>query len=216
MARTITLISSTEGWGFANVRIYHGREARSLYIMGEIVNHTGYNQRINALGLALPTDRADGQMTTDAVLPGSEGVIQAANLADGRSMPFSFTVSLPNEVQLGEDSEALVSVDTDSAEPIREDLEILSDTFELSAWPAAFHVSGVWENPGLDLTKYAVIVVTAYGEDGRVIGWDWFYETDSANLSSGVHDFEVEITLPEIVAKLQLEVYSYKIQLFGY
>ena len=216
MARAITLISSTQGWGFANVRIYHDREARSLHIMGEVVNHTGYNQRINALGFALPTDRADNQMTAHAALPGSEGLMQAANLADDRSLPFSFTVSLPNEVQLGEDSEALVSVATGSAEPIREDLEILTDTFDLSAWPAAFHVSGAWENPGPDLTEYAVIVVTAYGEDGRVIGWDWFYETDPANLSGGVHDFEVEITLPEIVAKLQLEVYSYKIQLFGY
>jgi hypothetical protein len=216
MARTITLISSTQGWGFANVRIYHSPEARSLYILGEVLNHTGYNQRINALELALPTDRADNQITAYAALPGSEDLMQAASLADDRSLPFSFTVSLPNEVQLGDDSEALVHVSTGSAEPIREDLEILTDTFDLSPWPAAFHVSGTWENPGPDLTEYAVIVVTAYGEDGRVIGWDWFYETAPANLSSGVHDFEVEITLPEIVAKLQLEVYSYKVQLFGY
>ena len=77
-------------------------------------------------------------------------------------------------------------------------------------------MSGTFENPGPDLTDYVLVIVTAYDENGRVLGWGWQHEIDPTYLATGSHDFDVEIKMPEIVADLGLGIYAYKIQLFSH
>jgi Tol biopolymer transport system component len=213
----LTLMSPVDDWSFTNVHIYQDHISRTLRIWGEVANHTGDDQRIVAFIPVIRDDDGDfisveGWM---AFSPDYKALIQAVSLADGQSVPFDLTIHLPAEISLMDDARIVMHVAAEPGEPTRDDLDLPSYDFDLSQWPDAFRVSGTFENPGPDLTEYVVLVVTVYGEGGRVIGWGWRSETGPAYLASGTHDFEIESAMPEIVAERHCEVYSYKIQLFG-
>ena len=109
----------------------------------------------------------------------------------------------------------VLGVQANVSAPTRDDLDIPTDTFDLSAWPNILVVRGQWENLGLDLTEYLMVLVTAYGEDDQVLGWGRQLVTDPADLVHGVHDFEVQVELSALVAELDLELGICRLQLLG-
>ena len=106
-------------------------------------------------------------------------------------------------------------MEAEPGEPTRDDLDIPYDDYDLSGWPDYLQVSGLLEIPGQSLEEYLTVVVAAYDEVGRVIGWGWRRRTDDHYLMSGGHYFEVEVPAADFVSELDLEVESYKLQLFG-
>jgi hypothetical protein len=210
----MTPASSDEDWGFENVYAYYDDVFQELHLTGEVVNNTDQDQRITAL-TPVVYDQNENPVTLEDVEPleGYDGLIEIVNLAPGQSLSFGFFILLPLDVSFEDNYE--IVVEAEPAEPVREDLVITYDDFE-SYWPDFFYVNGTWENPGPALTEYILVVVTVYDEDEHVIGMGWSYEIGSSQLAVGEHDFEVEVTLWEIVAYLELEVYTYRVQLLGY
>jgi Tol biopolymer transport system component len=212
------LTSSAPGWGVANSHIYQDPETQVVHVWGELLNYTGRDRRITAFTPVVYD--GDGNPLSDdrsvAFLTDYEDLLEAVSLADGRSLPFGFTVDLPEGVLVENDYQVAVGVTAMVAEPTRDDLDIPFHEFDLSEWPEAFQVRGTFENPGPDLTDYLMVVVTAYDLEGRVIGSGWRYETDPAYLATGTHNFEVTVELSEAVADQNLEVGAYKVQLFAH
>ena len=206
--------SSEESWSFKNVHAHYDDVFQELYLSGEVVNETDQHQRITNL-TPVVYDRAGDPVTLEDVIPseGYDDLIEAARLAPGQSLPFGFLIWLPEGISVEENYE--VMVEAEPAQAARDDLVITYDDFE-SDWPYYFYVNGTWENPGSDLAEYVLVVVTVYDEEQHVIGLGSSYETGSSKLAAGEHDFEVDVELWEIVEFLELEIYNYKVQIFGY
>jgi hypothetical protein len=150
----------------------------------------------------------------DAIGRGYKELREGISLAHDRSLPFSFAIDLPEEAVVEDDYEFVLAAEP--AEPARSDLDIPYDDFDASNWPASFYVRGAYENPGADLSAYAAIVVTLYDMEEQVIGVGWLYEADdAAYLTTGEHEFEVEVEMWEIAEKLELTVATYRVQIFG-
>jgi hypothetical protein len=215
----LTFTSSTGEWEFSNVRVYQDQAAHALHVWGQVVNHSGDDKRIVDLVPVVHDENWEPitSLQQHTFASGSQDLFQSVSLADGRSLPFGFTIHLPQSVRLQDDYGITMYVSSESVEPARpdEDLDIPSNDYDLSGWPDTFSVSGSFENPGPDLSEYAVIVVTVYAVDGQVMGLGWRAETNPTYLSSGSHDFEVEIQFSEPLADLELGVGHYKIQIFA-
>jgi len=211
---TVTLESSEESWSFENIFGYYDDVYQELYLSGKVVNDTDQHQRITTL-TPVVYDQGGSPVTLEDVIPleGYDELIEAARLAPGQSLSFGFLILLPFDVSIQENYE--VVVEAEPAEAARDDLVITYDDFE-SDWPYYFYVNGTWENPGPELTEYVLVVVTVYDEEQHVIGMGSSYETGASQLAVGEHDFEVDVELWEIVDFLELEVYNYQVQLFGY
>jgi hypothetical protein len=209
---SITLTASHDGWGFVNVRAEHDRRDRLLRVWGELVNYTGGDQRVAALFPLLVYAGDDALVNFDQ--PYHQGLAQSATLADGQSIPFNLNLPWPNGVQLEDALTVVARVSAEPGQPKREDLDILPDGLALSGQIGTLHVDGAWDNPGPALDEYAMVVVTVYDEQGRVLGWGWQRETAPAYLASGAHDFSVAVTLSETVTRMD-QLYYYKVQLFA-
>ncbi len=215
LSPTLILTSSVSGWQVGHLRVYRDAE-RTLHVWGEVTNLTGEDQRIRALTPTFYDSQGDPLEGVAAITFVPDDVdLARVSLANGRRRPFSF-VARPSEAGALEDVQRIVlGVQANVSAPTRDDLDIPTDTFDLSAWPEALVVRGQWENLGLDLTEYLMVLVTAYGEDGQVLGWGRQLVTDPADLVHGLHDFEVRVALSELVADLDLELGTYRLQLLG-
>jgi Tol biopolymer transport system component len=214
---TFTLTASTDDWGLVNIHSYHDQQSQTLYVSGELVNNSGSDQQITSFTPSVLDE--DGASVWDGVWigvsPDFSELTRAASLTDGSSLPFDFTIHVTEPFPRAGSLAVVVDVSAEPAAPSRDDLNIPSNTFDLSRWPRALQVSGTFENTGADLTDFVAVVVTAFDAENHVLGWGWQYEVDPTYLVSGSHDFEVEVEMPELVSNLGLEIYSYKIQLVG-
>ena len=186
-----------------------------FHIWGKVVNNSGGPQRITTL-IPIVYD-ADGE-SIDAESMSSlldyDELRETISLDPEQSLAFSFVVFLPDEVAFEEDYE--IVVETELAEPARDDLKITFDESDLSEWPSYYVVAGTYENPGPDLSEYIVLIVTVYDVDAHVIGVGSFYETDTMFLGTGEHEFLVDVEMWANVDGLELEVETYETQIFGY
>jgi hypothetical protein len=212
-----TLALDTPGWSLANVRINHEPEMSALHVWGELVNYSGGDQRVETL---VPTLR-DGDyhpLTTEeaVVFPlGLDNMLADVSLADGHSVPFGFELHLPTDVSIENGQQIILSVIHSPAESTRENFDILHHSYDLVAWPERLEVNGVFDNPGPALQEYVTFVITAYDTEGRVAGWGWSQDTAASFLQEGGHHFVIRATGAEIVSKLDLQLGSYKVFLFG-
>lgn len=194
---------------------FYDEEFLEFYIWGEVVNNTDSPQIITSL---IPVVYAeDGTPLTSEedfeYLWGYEQLMGALSIAPEERLAFSCLVYLPEEI-VGEDNYEIL-IQAEPGEDTRDDLEIVRDDFNISDWPDSLSVEGTYNNPGPDLTEYVAAVVTAYDEAEHVIGVGWLYETDPSYLTTEEHDFTVTVFAWEVVDYLELEVYTYKLQLFG-
>ena len=205
-----------EAWGIENLYTFYDDDFLEFYIWGEVVNTSSDHQRITTLEPIVydadgePIDLADTIFSP----PDFDELMEAVSLDPEQSLAFSFVVLLPDEVIFEEDYD--IVVETEPAEPSRDDLTILFDEYDLSDWPFFFLVQGTFDNPGADLTEYIALVLTVYDINGHVIGVGWLRESTPPYLTAGEHSFEIEVELFDIVDWLELEMETYKIQLFGY
>ena len=131
-----------------------------------------------------------------------------------QSLAFGFVVLVPDEVAFEKDYD--IVVETEPAEPARDDLTVVFDEYDLADWPDLLLVQGSFQIAGADLTESIAFVVTVYDVDGHVIGVGWQYEATPPYLTAGEHSFVIEVELFEGVDWLDLEMETYKLQLFGY
>ncbi len=218
--RTITLTLGELGtnWSFKNVRAYQGQD-HSLRVWGELVNHSGRSRRINFL-LPLFIQNGDGDTISFDVSfflqPLYQDMFNSVSLNDGQSLPFDFDLYLPQDARLVGEAQVVMQLDLDPNRqiPNRENLNISSENLELSGELDVLRVSGFWENPGPSLNEYAIVVVTAYGQDDQVLGWGWQSGTDSDHLATGRHDFVVDVALADFVTDWE-QFYYYQVQLLA-
>jgi Tol biopolymer transport system component len=217
LGATPPFVSSTSGWSFANVQVYQDSEAQAFRVYGELVNYTEMDQHLIELVPVIRDDKGSAIATDQEVVfaPGFEDLTRVVSLAEGRSVPFGFSVHLPQGVLVGNDYSVAVSVVAEPGELTRDDLDIPYDDYDLSDLPDRLKVSGLFEIPAQPLEEYAAVVATAYDQEGRVVGWGWIHRTDDRFLMSGGHYFEVEMQAVDFASELDLEVASYKVQLFG-
>jgi Tol biopolymer transport system component len=214
---TLTLASSEDAWRFENVHIEQNQLDSSLHVWGEVVNHSGDNQRIISFVPFIQNKYGQPVHRGQSVFFPIDfrALIRSVGLADGQGIPFDFTLHLlPKGTWLEGETEIVVRVVSELAEPVRGNLDIIPDELDFAGQIDALYVSGVWENTGPDLNEHAAVVVTVYGDEGQVLGWGWHDETDPARLISDRHDFKVQITLSETVTDLD-QASSYKVQLFA-
>jgi hypothetical protein len=214
---TPTPVPEGEAWGYKNLFTYYDEDFLEFYIMGELVNQSGSAQRVMTFWPVVLD--ADGNQVTDrddvdAAASGYKELREGVGLPAGSSLPFSFLIDVPQDVTVDDNYDFVII--GEPAEPARDDLDIPFDDYDLVDWPNFFYVEGSYDNPGPGLTEYVAIVVTLYDEQERVIGIGWIYSTDSSLLAAGEHDFDLEIVPWDIVEWLELEVNTYKIQVFGY
>jgi hypothetical protein len=206
-----------KGWRFENVYTYFDDEFLEFYVQGDLVNDTEDDARIVSFWPVILG--ADGVPVTskgdvDAIAQGYKELRESISLAPGQSLAFSFLVDVPIEISIEDNYDFIVA--SEQVEAGRDDLDITDDAFDDSDWPYAFFVEGTYANPGSDLTTYVAIVVTLYNVEGQVLGVGWSLETSVPFLSAGEHGFEVSVDVWEGLDHLELEVYSYKVQVFGY
>jgi len=215
LTSTPTPTTSGRAWHLEKVFTYHDVEHQEFYIWGEVVNDTNSHQQITTLTPVVYG--RDGNPLTSAEVEsplGYDELRAAVRLPPTKSLAFGFRVYLPTDVPFDQDYEILV--ETEPVEPGRDDLDITHDEHDGLDWPDYFYVEGNYENPGLDLNEYVALVVTIYVGGDQVVGLGWAYETDDLHLQTGEQDFAVEVEMWEIVGELGLDVYSYKVQAFGY
>jgi Tol biopolymer transport system component len=217
LGRTPALVSSTAGWSFANVRIHPDPDRLALHVEGELVNYTGGDRRITDLIPAIRT--RDGNSITpvlEAVFPSDYvAALREISLADGHGLPLGLTVKLPPGISVEDVSSVSLNVVAEPGERTRDDLNVSFDDYDLSAWPDHLEVRGIFDNPGEPLDAYVMIAVTAYDQEGQVIGWGWSHYTQAAYLMGGGHFFVVDVPAADFVPDLGLDVGSYKIHIVG-
>lgn len=212
---SFSLSSKTNDWRFAKLRLEHDSFARTLHVWGEVVNESGTDQRIIAFVPVLWDHNGElVNVTRWRFFKGYSDLIPAVSVAQGQALPFGFRVSLPYNAQLRDGAEIMVHVAAESAEPDRDDLDIPENDFDLSR-PDELRVSGIIENAGPALNEGLTVVVTAYDDEGHVMGWGWQTETSPARLSDNTQGFDVSVQFSKPITDLDLEVESYKIQLFA-
>jgi hypothetical protein len=205
---------------FDKIFTHFDPEVQVFYVSGELVNGTGTYQHVSAL---MPVVLDEGRVPITSAehvvaFPGYDELREAISLAPEQNLSFAFEVFLPEEVPVVEDYEILV--EAEPADPPREDLDIIREDYLDSDWPEVFTVEGSFENPGPTLEYFAAVVVTVYdlhNDKERVVGVGWLYEDEElAFLQPGEHNFVVETELWDVIGSLQLDVYSYKVQVFGH
>jgi hypothetical protein len=204
-----------EAWALDGVLTYYDEFFSELYVWGAVVNESDAHWRLTTL-MPVVYDAQGDSVTSEADVDyffGYDELLAALSLAPGQSLAFSFIVSLPEDFAYRDQYEILV--EGSPAEPSRDDLDIVQDDFDDGDWPFAFYVEGMYENPGPDLSDYVAIVVTLYDVDERVIGVGWQYETDPYFFGPGENPFEVAVEIQEVIPEMELEVYSYHVQVFG-
>jgi hypothetical protein len=217
---TVTPNSSAAGeaWGFEKVFAYFDANTREFYIAGEVINNNDDHQRITMLTPVVLDENGSPVTSAEDVVPSVEDydqLLESISLAPDKGLPFAFKVSLPEEASFEEDPDFLI--ESEPAEPARDDLDIPFDDFDRSDWPGFFLVQGSYNNPGSSLQDYVAVVVTVYDDDERVIGLGWWdHNENPALLEPGEHDFLVEAEMWEIAETLALEVYDYDVQVFGH
>jgi hypothetical protein len=212
---SFSLISKTNDWRFTNLRLRHDSFARTLHVWGEVVNESGEEQRIIAFVPVLRDH--DGEwvnVESWSFLGGYADLIPEVSVAPGQGLPFGFRASLPAGTHLRDGAEITVHVAADPAQPDRDDLDIPENDFDLSRSDRLL-VNGIIENPGPSLEEELRVVVTAYDDEGRVMGWGWRTETDPTKLAAESQSFDVAVQFSKPIVDLDLEVGSYKIQLFA-
>jgi len=138
---------------------------------------------------------------------------EIVRLAPDQGLAFSFFVAVPSEIYVEDNYDFVVAAEpTDDG---RDDLDIVEDDYDDAGWPYSLYVNGVYDNAGANLSEYVAIVVTLYGDD-EVLGVGWSYESGGNFMETGAHDFEIRVQLWEGLDHLELELYSYKVQVFGY
>jgi hypothetical protein len=215
LTSTPTPTASGQAWHLEKVFTYHDAEHQEFYIWGAVVNDTNSHQQITTLTPVVYG--RDGNPITSAQIEsplGYDELRAAVRLPPTRSLAFGFRVYLPVDVPFDQDYE--IRAEMEPVESGRDDLDITHDEYDGLDWPDYFYVEGTYDNPGPDLNEYAALVVTIYVEDNQVVGLGWAYETDNIHLRTGERDFAVEVEMWEIVGELGLDVYSYKVQAFGY
>jgi WD40 repeat protein len=212
---SFSLVSKSDDWRFTNLRLRHDSFARTLYVWGEVVNESGEERQIIAFVPVLRDHNGELVSVERWMFSGGYAdVISEVSLAPGQGLPFGFRASLPVTARLRDGAEIVVHVAADPAQPDRDDLDIPENDFDLSR-SGQLLVNGIIENPGLSLEERLRVVVTAYDDEGRVMGWGWRSETDPAKLAAKSQTFEVTVQFPKPIADLDLGVGSYKIQLFA-
>ena len=203
-------------WRFEKTYTFYDDVFQEFYVMGELVNDTESHWRVTTFWPVV-LDMDDNYVTSkddvDATGSGYKDLREGISLGPGASLSYSFLVYLPDGVTVEDNFDFVIQAEL--ADPSREDLDIPSDDFDMSDWPIYFYVNGTFENPGPDLTEYVALVATLYDIDDQVIGMGWLYETNASLFSTGTHTFGIEVEVWEIVDFLELEVHSYKIQIFG-
>lgn len=180
-----------------------------------MVNNTSSDQRITTLMPIVYDENGDPITSAEYdPAPGYDELRTAVSLAPEQSLPFGFLMYLPDGVSFEGDYKVLV--EATPAERARDDLEISEHEFDLQDWPEYFSVTGTYENPGPDLTEYTAVVVTVYDESERVIGVGWSYATRTSLLTTGEHEFRVDVEMWDIVGSLELAWHDPKLQVFGY
>jgi predicted small lipoprotein YifL len=203
-------------WDFENIYAYYDDVYQEFYVWGELVNHTGDHQRVTTLWPVVYDEVGEAATTKDdvnAIGSGYKDLREGISLAPDQSLAFNFLVYLPEGVTVDDNYE--IVIESEPAEQGRDDLEIPYENFDDTAWPILFFVEGTFEIPAPDLNEYVAVVVTLYDEDDRVIGVGWLYEESSTYLTADSHDFEIEVEMWDVASDLELEVYFYKVQVFG-
>ena len=208
---------SEEGWHIENVFSYFDEDFLEFYVQGEIVNDTQDYMRIVELWPVILDDAGEPVTSEADVSVISKDYAQLreiVRLAPEQSLAFSFVIEVPSEIYVEDNYDFVIAAEpTDDG---RDDLDILDEDFDDEDWPYSLYVNGVYDIAGDDLSAYVAIVVTLYGDYDKVLGVGWSYESGGAFLETGAHDFEVKVQMWEALDHLELELYSYKVQVFGY
>jgi hypothetical protein len=204
---------------FENMFEDYDNGSQKLYISGEVVNNSDDPRRIIQLA-PIVYDDAGYPLTSNADVsyltmePDYLELLAAIILAPEQSLAFSAFIELPGDIPI--DNHYEVQVESEPVGPMREDLDIPRDDFDLTYLPQRFFVDGSYAIPAPDLTAYIAIVVTVYDQDDYVIGMGWRSWDASIDLAAGDHDFEIDATMWQGYEDLGLDVGWYKVQAFGY
>jgi len=186
-----------------------------LHVWGEVINESGVEQRIIAFVPVLLDHNSElVNVARWRFLSGYSDLIPEVSLAHGQGLPFGFRTAIPDSTRLRDGAEIMVHVAAEPAEPDRDDLDIAENDFDLSR-SDELRVSGILENPGPALKEALTIAITAYDDEGQVMGWGWRTETNLAKLAAKSQGFDVSVRFSKPITDLDLEVGSYKIQVFA-
>jgi hypothetical protein len=214
---TLTPTPEGEAWYLRGLYTYYDEDFHEFYVWGEVVNRSAIYQRVTSL-MPVVND-AEGEPVTSEEdvepLPGYDSLRELVSLKPEQSLAFSFLIYLPTGVPFSNNYD--IQVQVAAAEPYRDDMDIPlgSDTLDTSEWPVYAYVDGYFVNPGPDLTEYVAVVITLYDLEEHVIGLGWLVSIDPAYLATGQQSYAVEVESWDIVGALDLEVGTYKIQVFG-
>jgi hypothetical protein len=210
----VALVSATNGWQFENARVRHDPSTQSVHAWGEIVNRTGESKRIVAFVPVLQDGIGIVNVEQPDYVFGQRGLFSSADLAADATLPFGMTFTLPQGTRLQKHARIVVHVTAELGEPTSDDLRIAFNEFDLN-WPKTLRVSGEYEHPGRGYDEYVAIIVTAFGLDGQLMGWNWQHMTGPVDRSPGRHPFGVTIEFSPHIVDLNLDISYYKIQIFG-
>jgi hypothetical protein len=205
---TATPQSTAEAWPVEDVYTYVNTESIKLALAGQLRNASDSHQRLMSLlprvyeetGLPL-TDAGDVDAPPD--ISEYNDLVAMISLAPGATLPFNFTIDLPGDVSVDENYR--VVVEAEPSEPDRDDLYVDDYAVE-EDWP--LFVEGIYQVPDQDLTDYVAVLLVAYDSEGRIIGLGWFLGTESSDLSSGRHDFELDVWPAGSEEELKAEEYE--------
>ena len=182
-----------------------------------MVNNTGSDLRITNFLPQVYDDEGHAISDQDDVtFPWGFEWLTVVSVAPEGHLPFSFIIDLFDDVGLASIEDHYdILIETELAEPTRDDLQVPSPDGDESDWPYDYYVAGTYTNPGLILEQYVAIIVTLYDDDGLVIGVGGQLETDSAYLQDPEHDFNIDVEMWEVTFDLELYVGNFKVQLLA-
>jgi hypothetical protein len=208
----------TEGdWHFENLFTYFDEDHLEFYVQGEVFNDTQEYMSITSLWPFILDDAGEpvtSEADVSAISKDYAELRKIVRLAPAQGLAFSFLVDVPSDISV-EDNFDFVFV-AELADEGREDLDIVEDDYDESDWPNSLYVYGVYDNSGANLSTTVAIVVTLYGDYDEVLGVGWSYESGGDFLEAGEHDFELKVQMWEGLGDLRLELFWYKVQVFGY
>jgi hypothetical protein len=205
---TVTPDSTPEAWPLEDIYTYVNTESMKLALAGQLRNASDSHQRLMALlpriyeETGLPLTDVDDVDAPPDIFDYNELVVQIS-LAPDATFPFNFVIDLPGDVSVDENYR--VVVEAEPSEPDRDDLYVDDYSVE-EDWP--LFVEGIYRVPDQDLTDYVAVVIAAYDNKGRIIGLGWFLGTESSDLSSGRHDFELDVWPAGSEEELKAEEYE--------
>lgn len=173
----------TAGWTISHICIYQGASGE-WDVYGELTNNTGSDQTGVDLDTGVDVE-VNFYDSSGAPLATNSSWLYVLTLPNGATAPFAipmYSTSAP----LGYD--VSVSSTPASVSP-RRDLQVVDGQAARSGLDVI--LTGQVTNPGADLTDYAEIIVTFYGQDGVVIAIG--YETILAQDLAGGQTAPFEI-----------------------